>query len=223
MLWDYRDDPYLAEYMEFGEKTCIRKTNSVYTDDRQVALRCLAETADQLRRAGDTANADRLVSIIIDRYQREQDEGVRSCIIRLCAPVCGRNSQVMQAFLCRLIAEGEPEAALSLAAAKPGNGLALLIPLTRHPKMEVRYEGAMALTVLGDQGGTEAVYIVVNQMKPHAWPSRIRQQSLIHARDTLRARADRMYAGSIPGISAPSPVAPSDEFFAIPKPDELAP
>lgn len=215
VLWEYRDDPYLQEYARLGEQACLQKLRSVYTDDRQVALRALAEMAAQARRQGDRQRADRLVEIILDRFQDNKDPDIRNCIVSACAPVCGVGSDNVDRFLRRRIAEGtwSHAAVLSLAALAPRDGFDLIAPLAGHPDPETRYTAALALTILRDPRGAAIVRRIVSEMVRPGWPGRIRGTPLALARKSLGARAERFWgqdkrspaepAGVVPGIFDP--------------------
>ncbi len=205
MLWSYRDDPYLAEYAKLGEEECLRKLNSVYTDDRRVALRVLAHMAAEYARQGEAARADRLVQYIIEQFGVDKSRKVRCAIVCVCMPECGRGSRRAETFLRRLIAGGEwsVEAAFSLAAISPAQGVSLLEPLTRHPSAQIRYQAAMALTVLGDPGGAGAARRVVMEMRRSGWPRSIGEKSLRAARDCLRRRVERLWGRAGNMVDAP--------------------
>jgi hypothetical protein len=195
MLWAYRDTPYLHEYVEAGEAHCRRMLRSPYVDDRMVALRALAEMSARARRGGDPGRADRLAILLLEQYERDLDPRVRNCIIALCAPVSGPGSAETEAFLRERLAETTwaAPASLSLAALRPEEGFRLLAPLTEHPSPLVRYEGALALTVLGDERGAALVRRVLAEMEPPAWPYRLHGVSLREAREGLAARAERTW------------------------------
>ena len=80
MLWSYRDDPYLHQYANHGEAYCLQKTKSLYADNRQIALRVLAEEAARAQAAGDAESADRLVGVVLGRFEAYRNPAIRSCI-----------------------------------------------------------------------------------------------------------------------------------------------
>jgi hypothetical protein len=195
VFWSYRDDPYLHNYAVGGEKICVESLGSLYLDDRQVALRVLAENSARARAAGDVAQADRLLELILRRYKKDRSAEIRSCIISLCLPVCGCGSKEARDFLCQLLAGGawsEP-AAIALASITPEQAFPLLEPMTKHPSPLVRYEAAMALTVLGDERGEAIVRDIIAEMASNTWPQSIHDLPKSLAAATLSARADRAW------------------------------
>lgn len=211
MLLDYRDDPYLAEYAGLDEAALALHLRSIYLDDRKLALRVLAQKSAEARLAGDAAAADRMVERIVEAYEADKNQDVRACVVALCAPVCGKGSERMLIFLRRRIAEGAwtEQAALALAASEGGRAASELLPLLHHPKPEVRYAGAVALTVCGDPSGRAPVAELLASMTPGAaWPYRLNGQSLREARRSLEARAERCFASvqAAPAAGSPSPV-----------------
>jgi hypothetical protein len=160
-----------------------------------VALRALAEMSARARRSGDAGRADRLAELILEQYERDLDPRVRNCIIALCAPVSGHGSPATETFLRERLAETTwaAPASLSLAALRPEEGYALLSPLTKHPSPLVRYEGALALTVLGDPRGETDVRRILGEMAPPTWPYRLHGVSLREAREGLLARVERTW------------------------------
>ncbi len=201
MLWAYRDTPYLHDYVEAGEAHCRRRLRSPYVDDRMVALRALAEMSARARRSGDAGRADRLAELILEQYERDLDPRVRNCIIALCAPVSGHGSPPTEAFLRERLAETTwaAPASLSLAALRPEEGYELLAPLAKHPSPIVRYEGALALTVLGDPRGAKDVRRVLGEMTPPTWPYRLHGVALREAREGLATRAERTWGAAASG------------------------
>ncbi|MDR0362679.1 MAG: hypothetical protein LBJ46_08380 [Planctomycetota bacterium] len=193
--WDYRDDPYLAEMAPGGTAEALRNVNSVYLDTRQVALRTLAEAAGRARAKGNAAEADRLTDAVIRRYRQEKDASVRMCIVLVCAPAVGGGSTPMASFLRERIAAGEfpGYAALSLAHLSPGGAYEDIVPLTRHPSPEVRLQSAVALTILADPRGRDAVARVLWSMRSPEWPDEIAGRALEEAGTSLRQRAERTY------------------------------
>lgn len=199
MWWDYRDDPYLAEMSDAGEKEALKNLASVYEDERQIALRVLADMAARARREGRKDDSERIVAIIIGRYQDEKSADVRLCIITICAPVAGIGSPRMVEFLKGLIASGQHPgaAALSLAALRPPGTFESIAPLTRHPAHLARYQAATALTVLGDPRGAEPVRRVLAGMQSPQWPNTLDGVSLQAARESLSSRAARAFGGGL--------------------------
>jgi hypothetical protein len=195
VLWDYRDDPYLAEMARGGVEEALRNANSVYIDTRQIALRTLAEASGRARKAGKTAAADRLADAVIRRYQVEKDPSVRACVVLLCAPAIGRGSTPMVVFLRARIASGEfaGYAAISLAHLAPRNAYRDIVPLTRHPSPGVRLQAATALAVLGDPKGRDAAVRVLWSMREPEWPAEVAGQPLPQAADSLRLRIERVF------------------------------
>ncbi len=193
MWWDYRDDPYMADMANRGTTEVLRNISSTNPQERQVALRILADSAGDARRRGSGVEADRLESLIIRRYFQEKEAAVRACIVRICAPLVGYGSRQMPEFLRGRIAAGEYPgyAALSLAALAVPNAFIDIEPLTRHPAPEVRYQAAIALVVLADPRGFEAVCRVWRGMHSQAWPAIVEGMTLIEARDALALRARR--------------------------------
>lgn len=173
MWWEYRDDPYLAAMAKGGENDMLRNINSVYEDNRQAALRLAAHRVGEYRRAGRVADAERLEGVIIRRYQIEKEPAVRLCIIRICAPACGTGSTAMVKFLRARVAAGDypGHAALSLAELRPRGVVADILPLTRHPAPEVRYQAAVALAMLGDPGGYPDAARILKSMDSAGWPA----------------------------------------------------
>lgn len=195
MWWDYRDDPYIADMVKRGDQEAVRAVNSVNRDERIMGLRIVAQRAGEARLAGRVDEANRLEEIVVRRYFGEKDTAVRACIVRICAPMIGRGSDRMVVFLRERIAAGEfpGYAALSLASLSPRNVFVDIEPLTRHPAPEVRLQAAIALTVLRDPRGFEAVNRTWRGMREPAWPDRVEGVSLAEARNNLAARAQRAY------------------------------
>lgn len=195
MWWEVGDDPYLAAMGEGGSQEMLGNINSVYSDRRQVALRLAAHRAARARQAGDVASAERLEGIIVRRYQIEREPEVRLCIIRICAPACGPGSTAMVRFLRERIAAGDfpGHAALALAELRYRTAFDDILPLTRHPAPEVRYQAATALAVLGDPRGYEAVTRIIYSMTPPAWPEWIEGVELDEARNSLTRKAERAF------------------------------
>ena len=207
VLWEYRDDPYLQQYAAYSEEQCVRKTKSMYVDDRQLALRSLAERAAELRAAGDVQGAERIVEEIIQRYARDSTPSVQATIIAICAPVCGVGSSRMQMFLRERIAEGEwiEPALLSLAAVGPADRYQMLAPLIEHPSHEVRYHVAMALTTIGDPRAEPLLQDLLAGMDSSLWPASVAGGTLRQARERLAQRSARLWSGQVVSpASAPS-------------------
>ncbi len=193
-MWlEYRDDPYIAAIAGKSDQELLRSVNAARGDERQMALRILADKAGELRRRGKRNAAADIEEIIIRRYFVEKEQEVRACVVRICAPSVGRGSSAMVRFLRDRIAAGEfpGYAALSLASLGPKDAYADIAPLTRHPAPEVRYQAALALTLLGDQRGYDATAMVWRGMQTSLWPDRVEGMALDEARDSLQARAKR--------------------------------
>lgn len=195
MWWEYRDDPFIADMSRRPTQEVIRGVNGINKDERQVALRILADRAGEMRRAGRGEIAREYEEIITRRYFVEKEQEVRACIVRLAAPSVGRGSTHMVRFLRDRIAAGEFPgfAALSLASLAPKDAVMDIEPLTRHPAPEVRLQAATALCVLADPRGFEAVERVWRGMRKAVWPDRIDGLSLEEARSSLEARARRTF------------------------------
>lgn len=191
--WDYRDEPYLADAATAGEEQALRNVNSVNHDQRAIALRYLAYQAGARRARGDAAGADRLEGIIVQRYLAERNGEVRATIVRICAPAVGPGSRRVVEFLRGRIAAGEYPgyAALSLAYLSAPGAVVDIEPLTRHPTPDVRYQAAVALTVLRDPRGFEAVNRIWRTMKAPPWPDFIEGVPLETARQNLSQHALR--------------------------------
>lgn len=170
-----------------------RSVNATRKDERQAALRIVANRAGEARRQGRPESARELEEVIIRRYFVEKEQEVRACIVRLCAPAVGRGSSGMVRFLRDRIAAGEFPgfAALSLASLAPKNAVLDIEPLTRHPAPEVRLQAATALSVLGDPRGYDAVARVWRGMRDSVWPDPLDGVPLAEARASLEARAER--------------------------------
>ncbi len=195
LWWEYRDDPYMADVAKRGDTEVIRSVNSMNKDDRQMGLRILANRAGEFRHSGKLEEAREYEEVIVRRYFVEQEPEVRACIVRLCAPACGRGSTRMVKFLLDRIAAGEYPgyAALSLAALHPKNAFENIEPLTRHPAPEVRLQAAEALTVLGDPRGYETVSRVWRGMRKSIWPDKLDGIPLDEAKEGLEFRAERAF------------------------------
>ncbi len=193
MLWQYRDDPYIAGVAAKGDQEVLRAVNAPSGNERQMALRILADRAGELRRAGRRDEAAAIEEIIIRRYFVEKEPDVRACIVRICASAVGRGSSAMVRFLRDRIAAGEfpGYAAVSLASLGPKGAYEDIAPLTRHPDPEVRLQAATALAALGDPRGYDAVARVWRGMEHSLWPETVDGMSLAEARDGLEARARR--------------------------------
>ncbi|MCC8179824.1 MAG: hypothetical protein LIP23_02800, partial [Planctomycetes bacterium] len=57
LWWDYRDEPYLTALSTSSETEVIRRVASPNKDERQAALRTLAQRAGEARRRGDARPA----------------------------------------------------------------------------------------------------------------------------------------------------------------------
>lgn len=193
MRWEYGDDSYASNAAGKGGQEVLRAVNAPRKEDRQMALRVLAEKAGTLRREGRSGEARELEEIIIRRYFIEKEQDVRAGIVRICAPSVGRGSTAMVRFLRDRIAAGEfpGYAALSLASLAPKDVYADIVPLTRHPAPEVRLQAATALAVLGDSRGYDAVAKVWRGMQDSIWPEKVEGMSVAEARRGLEARARR--------------------------------
>ena len=163
---------------------------------RENACRALASDAERLRRQGEFAAAEQHVHWIVDRFDRENDLGVRHAVVNLCAPAMGRGgSPATEAFLRRRIVAGElaGPAALVLADLAPPEAYEILAPLTRHPLPSTRADGALALVILGDPRGAPAVRGVIAEMHPPGWPKQLWGVALDDARASLAIRAGRAF------------------------------
>lgn len=197
--WEYRDDPYLAAVAHEGDAEMLRNINSVYQDNRQIALRLAAQQAAKMRRSGAISEAERLENIIIRRYGVEKEQQVKLCIIRICAPACGPGSTLMVQFLRARLAAGEfpGHAALALVELHPKGVVNDIIPLTRHPAPEVRYQAAVALSVLGDPKGYPEVVRVWQSMGSPSWPPMVDGVTIDEAKIALEQRAERGFGQRI--------------------------
>ncbi len=195
LWWEYRDDPYIANVANKGDAEVMRSVNGMNKDDRQMGLRIIATRAGECRRLGKLEEAREYEEVIVRRYFVEKEPEVRACIVRICAPACGRGSTRMVKFLLDRIAAGEYPgyAALSLAALHPRNAYENIEPLTRHPAPEVRLQAAEALAVLGDPRGYEAVSRVWRGMRKSIWPDKVDGVPLKDAREGLELRAERAF------------------------------
>lgn len=195
MWWEYRDDPYIANLAKRSTPDVLRYVNSPNKNDRQMALRIVADRANEARRDGRQQQARELEEVVIRRYFIEKEQEVRACIVMLCAPAAGRGSVAMIRFLRDRIAAGEfpGYAALSLATLAPKHAVLDIEPLTRHPAPEVRLQAATALCVLGDPKGFGAVERVWAGMQKSVWPESIDGMTREEARASLEARARRSF------------------------------
>lgn len=195
MWWDYRDAPYIAEMGKQGEQVVLSNINSIRREEREMALRLVADAAGNARRRGSNVEADRLEEIILRRYRIERDQLVRAMIIRICAPLVGKGSTYMPDFLRGRIAAGEypGHAALALAALCPPNAFMDIEPLTRHPAPEIRYQAAIALTVLEDPHGFAAANQVWRGMAGDSWPEKVEGMPRAEARNALALRIRRAF------------------------------
>lgn len=191
----YRDDPYLAETGGKAEGEVMRGLNSPSRDERQIAIRLLAQRAAAARSRRDIQTADRIDEVVIRRYTLERDNSVRACVVRLYAPVAGRGSNRVVEFLRGRIAAGEfpGYAALSLAAIRPRSAFQDIEPLTRHPDTAVRYQAAVALTVLGDPRGFDPVARVWRGMTSPPWPGTVEEMDFAVAKTNLERQAARSF------------------------------
>lgn len=199
--WEYRDDPYLASLSRRSTPDVLRYVNAPKKNERQMALRIVADRANEARRAGRYQQARELEEVITRRYFLEKEQDVRACIVMLCAPAVGRGSGIMVRFLRDRIAAGEfpGYAALSLATLAPRNAVLDIEPLTRHPAPEVRLQAATALCVLGDPRGFGAVERVWTGMQKSVWPERIDGMTREETRASLEARAKRSFGKQLGG------------------------
>lgn len=192
--WEYRDDPYIANLARQGEPEILRHVNASGKEERQMALRLAARLAGERRQQGNRAAADHLDEIVIRRYHVEKESDVRACIVTICAPMT-KGSSAMVVFLRERIAAGEYPgyAALSLASLAPRNAVVDIEPLTRHPAHEVRLQAAVALTILVDPRGFDAVAKVWRGMQGPHWPDTVDGVPLSEARTNLGIRALRSF------------------------------
>lgn len=199
MWWEYRDDPYIADMAKRGDQSMLSNINSPYSDTRQTALRLAATEAAKARREMRHADAERLEGIILRRYAMEKEPAIKLCIIRICAPACGPGSTQMVTFLRGRIAAGEfpGHAALSLATMNHKNAAVDVIPLTRHPAPEVRYQAAVALTLIADPRGIQEVARIIHSMENQPWPAVVDGMSLEDARIALAKRARMTFGQAI--------------------------
>ncbi len=194
VLLPFRDSPYLAEFASQGEEACRRQAAGFYGDDRLLALRTLAQFAAAARERGEARHASELTEFILERLRRERAGEARQAALELCGPFVAADAHG-QAFLRGQLAEGQVCAARALAAGRPADGFDLLEPLCEHPSPAVRYEGALALTILGDGRGQAAVLRVLDEMNGEGWPKTVKGLPLALARQVLRARAEYAFAG----------------------------
>jgi hypothetical protein len=199
MWWEYRDDPYIADMAKRGDQSMLSNINSPYSDTRQTALRLAATEAAKARREMRTADAERLEGIILRRYAMEKEPSIKLCIIRICAPACGPGSTQMVDFLRGRIAAGEfaGHAALSLATLNYKHAAADVIPLTRHPAPEVRYQAATALTIIADPRGINEIARIINNMQSQPWPPVVDGMPLEDARLALAKRARMTFGQAV--------------------------
>lgn len=193
--WEHQDDPYLRQSAQQSDSALQRQLTSMYVDDRILALRVLADRAARARATGRVERADYLCGVILSRFRTERNRMVKRSIVVFCTPVCGVGCERTEAFLCRLVAEGNwtPAALESLAALRPSNMFSLVAPMVKHPNPEMRYVGAHALTLLDDPRGAPLVDDVVTEMRPPLFPPMVRGMPLDEARASLQARAHRMW------------------------------
>jgi len=109
---------------------------------------------------------------------------------------------------------------MSLAALQPAEGPALLLPLLQHPDAVVRYDAALALTVLDRAEAATAVQQLLRDMETGSWPRQIHDLPLPEARATLAARVERLWGP----VTTARPFAPTagpalPEFPRHPRPD----
>lgn len=190
-----RDERNVAGIARRSTPEVLRFVNAPKKNERQIALRIIADRANEARRMGKYGEASELDDVVIRRYFIEREQDVRACIVILCAPAAGRGSTAMVKFLRDRIAAGEfpGYAALSLATLAPRNAVLDIEPLTRHPAPEVRLQAATALCVLGDPRGFGGVERVWGGMERSVWPERIEGMSREEARGGLEARARRSF------------------------------
>lgn len=208
VLWEYRDDPYLADYAQRPEAQLLRKLRSRYTDDRQITLRILADRAAAARRAGNEIEAERLVQILLNHYRKDRNPGTRGTILEICLPVAGPGSRLAETWLRERIADGSwtIPAARTLALVSPDRAAPLISPLTQHPILPVRYEAALVLCNLGDRRSESAARDVLAEMAEPAWPRRVAELPLAQARANLAARIERIWpAADGPAVPVPLP------------------
>ena len=198
MWWDYRDDPYLAEMANSGEIGALKKINSAYPEDRQLALRILAELSSRARKAGNYQAADRMVDVIINKYHAESNAEVRYSIISLCAPIAGPGSREMLEFLQERIALGEypGTAAISIAELRPPGAAGIILPLTRHPSHTVRYQAALALIMVADYKTFETVRKIWLSMVAPPWPETLDGMPLREARELMQVKGEQAFRRS---------------------------
>ncbi|MDR1519620.1 MAG: hypothetical protein LBU23_05680 [Planctomycetota bacterium] len=193
-LWlEYRDDPYVAALAGREAGEAMKGINSPNREERILALRLLAARAGEAGRRGRDEEAAKLEEAVIRRYRVERDLAVRTCIMRLCAPMIGLSGGKTVPFLRGRIATGDfpGQAALALASLAPPGVFGDIESLTRHPEPEIRFQAAEALTVLLDPRGFAVVARVWRSMREPAWPAEIMGVDLAAARAALAARAMR--------------------------------
>jgi len=190
------DSERLAAMVKDEARPALQRLEASDPAVRESACRALAVSAEHLRRLGDAETAEQYVRWIVERYDREDDAGVRYAIASLCAPVMGRGgSPETLAFLRRRLATGDlaGPAALSLADLEPPDAYDLISPLASHPLPAARADAALALTVLGDPRGRAVVREIVEEMRSPAWPRQVWGVPLAAARESLAARASQVF------------------------------
>jgi S-adenosylmethionine/arginine decarboxylase-like enzyme len=192
-LYAYRDEAYLVRYEERNAdpRAMLR---SFCRDEREIGLRLLAVMAREHVRAGESDAADAAVATLLTHYKKEFSPQVRSFLISVCLPEAGvRNDRVLGFLEDRLVEGNHTVDALHAMTRLYGKEqMERVASFLEHPRPEVRYAAAMAVSCCRDPGVVRALRNLAETMSPERWPSRVRGMTRTQCRQNLAARADAL-------------------------------
>ncbi|MFW5856461.1 MAG: hypothetical protein ACOCX4_01170 [Planctomycetota bacterium] len=194
-FYEYDDEPYLSARADATPERCRQMLQSPYWDEREIAMRLLATRAREHRMRGEAGEAARLIGLLVSHYrERERDPRLRSVLVGICLRDAGVASPEVVRLLREAMARGETviDACHTAAALRLPDAYSMVAPFLEHPRPEVRYEAALALTTLGDSRGRAPVLALADRMYAPAWPERLGGMPLAQRREALRARSRRM-------------------------------
>jgi hypothetical protein len=196
-LYEYDDEPYLAAYARRDTESLQALLRRPYWDEREIALRLMAGRARRLVESGRTEEGGALVRTLLDHYrEHERDARVRSMIVGVMLRDAAVRSGAVREFLCERLARGECviDACHTYAALGLPEAYDVIAPFLAHPRKEVRYEAALALTLLDDARTVSAIRRLLAQMQPPGWPRVLLGMPLAQRRAALRSRVSRRAA-----------------------------
>jgi hypothetical protein len=195
-LYEYTDEPYIRTSQQLDEKRLQHQLQSIYRDERERALRAFAARGAEALAQGRTVEARRVGRLLMAHYRREREVRVRSSIVGICLRQLGLREDGVYAFLRERVAEGDcvSDACHTLVALQAPEAYDTIAPLVDHPRPDVRYEAALALSGLRDARVPAVLREVAASMKTDAWPPAIYGMPLSQCRVNLLSRAGALEA-----------------------------